>query len=206
MISKLHFITQGSTSEQHITQIKQACACGADWVQLRMKNFDDETLLKTAEQARTITNSYQAKLIINDHFQIVQAVKADGVHLGKNDACPETVRAILGSDFIIGGTANTLADCQNLIEKQVDYIGLGPFRFTETKSNLSPILGLEGYQFILKNISKPMPVIAIGGITTEDLPELLKTRIYGVAMSGTIIEDFNCISEIKQSFNTPPKQ
>ena len=74
---------------------------------------------------------------------------ADGVHLGKNDMSPSDARKILGNGYIIGGTANTLDDIERLIKEGVDYIGLGPFRYTETKKNLSPILGIDGYKKIL---------------------------------------------------------
>ncbi|WP_066218139.1 thiamine phosphate synthase [Formosa haliotis] len=205
-ISKLHYITQGETPEQHLDYIQKACTSGSDWIQLRMKNVDEAIVLKTAEKAREITSHFQTRLIINDYYKIAKTVNADGVHLGKSDACPLEVREYLGKWYSIGGTANTLEDCKNLLEKKVDYIGLGPFRFTTTKSNLSPILGLDGYKNIITALQTTCPIIAIGGITLEDLPELMDTGIYGVALSGAITQNFNSINTVNKLLKTPATQ
>ena len=206
MIPKLHYISQGDRPENHLENITKACSSGAELVQLRLKNLDEATLLKTAEKAREITNTYQTRLIINDHYKIAKTVKADGVHLGKSDGNLEDVRAHLYSWQIIGGTANTLEDCEILIEKKADYIGLGPFRFTETKTNLSPLLGLEGYTDILKALQTEIPIIAIGGITLNDVSDLLKTGIYGIATSGELTADFNKVALFHKLLQTDAQQ
>ena len=198
MISKLHYISQGDSPEKHLENIKNACISGAEWVQLRLKNLDETTLLKTAEKARDITLNYQTTLIINDHYKIAKAVKADGVHLGKKDDCPSEVREYLYSWQIIGGTANSIQGSQTLIAKKLDYIGLGPFRFTQTKDNLDPILGLNGYTAILNKLARETPIIAVGGITLSDVPGILKTGIYGIAVSGELTKNFNRINQFKQ--------
>ena len=194
IIPKLHYISQGKTPEEHLENIQKACTSGAELVQLRLKNVKKSVVLKTAEKAREITAHFQTRLIINDHYQIAKDVKADGVHLGKTDADPAVARKFLGDYYIIGGTANTLDDCLALVKKGVNYIGLGPFRFTTTKENLSPIIPLIGYQSIVEELKSDMPIIAIGGITIEDVPEILKTGVYGIAASGEITKDFNKIN------------
>ncbi|PNW27891.1 thiamine phosphate synthase [Formosa algae] len=206
MISKLHYITQGDTAEQHLEYIQNACSSGADWIQLRMKNFDEAVVLETAKKAREITMHFQTRLIINDFFKIAKAVNADGVHLGKDDGCPLEVREYLGKWYRIGGTANTLEDCKTLIDKKVDYIGLGPFRFTTTKSNLGPILGTDAYQDIVNKLDSDMPIIAVGGITLSDIPELISTGIHGVAVSTDITKNFNTISQFNTDLNGPSTQ
>ncbi|TVZ07759.1 thiamine-phosphate pyrophosphorylase [Cellulophaga sp. RHA_52] len=206
MISKLHYISQGKTPEVHLANIQKACSSGADWVQLRLKNVDEESLFQIALKAREITSHFQTRLIINDHYKIAKKVNADGVHLGKTDACPLEAREHLGKWISIGGTANTLEDCENLLKKEVDYIGLGPFRFTQTKKNLSPTLGLQGYQAILDELQTTTPIIAIGGITIADVPELLKTGIYGIATSTEITANFNSIATLNKVLNTPATQ
>jgi thiamine-phosphate pyrophosphorylase len=116
-------------------------------------------------------------------------VNATGVHLGKTDMPPAEARRILGDGFIIGGTANTFEDIRRLTDEGVDYIGLGPFRFTATKKNLSPILGLEGYKDILSRCRAAgiaLPVLAIGGITVDDIPALMQTGVSGIAVSSAI--------------------
>jgi thiamine-phosphate pyrophosphorylase len=206
MIPDLHYISQGETPEQHLENIQKACFHGAELVQLRLKNQEDITKLKISEKAREITKKFQTKLIINDHYKIAKAVEADGVHLGKTDSCPTVARKHLYDWQIIGGTANNLQDCQELMDKKVDYIGLGPFRFTSTKKNLSPILGLEAYVSLLNEWNSEIPIIAIGGITMKDLSGLLKTGIYGVAVSGTITKDFNNIKAFQKILRTPVDQ
>lgn len=198
MLSKLHYISQGKTAQDHLENIQKACENGAELVQLRLKDMVIETILETAEKAREITSQFNVKLIINDHYKIAKAVNADGVHLGKTDTCPLIVRAYLGEQFIIGGTANTLEDCKVLIEKEVDYIGLGPFQFTETKKNLGPVLGVQGYKQLIDKLEKDTPVIAIGGICMEDVSAIIKTGVYGIAVSGTITKDFVSISQFHE--------
>jgi thiamine-phosphate pyrophosphorylase len=201
MIPKLHYISQGESPKAHIEHIQKACTSGAELVQLRLKNCSEKKLLKLATQAREITSHFQTRLIINDHYKIAKAVKADGVHLGKTDTCPLDARKTLYSWQIIGGTANTLDDCQTLIKKDVDYIGLGPFRFTDTKTNLSPVLGLNGYTALIDALNTKTPILAIGGITLEDVPAILKTGISGIAVSGAITQDFNRINTFNQLLN-----
>ena len=201
MIPTLHYISQGSTPKEHLENIQKACSSGAELVQLRLKNKSEKVVLETAQQAREITSKFQALLIINDHYKIAAAVKADGVHLGKLDSCPTKARKELASWQLIGGTANTLEDCKTLIHKKVDYIGMGPFRFTKTKENLSPVLGINGYLTILEELKTELPVIAIGGIVIDDVTELMKTGIHGIAVSGEITRNFNSIPDFKKRIN-----
>ncbi|OCK44280.1 thiamine-phosphate diphosphorylase [Tenacibaculum soleae] len=206
MVSKLHYITQGNTPEQHLENIQRACASGVEWVQLRLKKVDPKTLLETAKKAREITGHFQTRLIINDHYKVAKEVNADGVHLGKSDACPLKVRAYLGKFYSIGGTANTLEDCKTLLEKKVDYIGLGPFQFTETKKNLSPVLGTVGYQVLLDELKTETPIIAVGGIMLDDTTKIIQTGVYGVAVSAAITNDFTSIPVFHKILNAPSTQ
>ena len=203
MISKLHYITQGKTPEEHLENVQRACASGADWVQLRLKNLDSKTILETAQKAREITSHFQTRLIINDYYKVAKEINADGVHVGKIDICPLKAKAYLGDLYIVGGTANTLEDCKKLLEKGVNYIGLGPFQFTETKKNLSPVLGVVGYQAILEELKTTTPIIAIGGITIEDVSEIINTGVYGIAVSGAITQNFNSIPAFHKILKAP---
>ena len=120
---------------------------------------------------------------------MAQEIGADGVHLGQADMPPAEARDMLGARFIVGGTANTFADVQRLVAAGVDYVGLGPFRFTSTKEKLSPILGLAGYTETMRQCRAAgltVPVVGIGGIALEDVGELLATGLHGVAVSGAI--------------------
>ena len=212
MISKLHYITQSKTELTILSEVESVLKAGINWVQLRIK---DKSLdyLKIAKEVKILTDQYSATLIINDNIEICKQINACGVHVGLTDTPIVEVREQLGTNKIIGGTANTLADAKNVELFGADYIGLGPFKQTNTKKVLSPILGLEGYkniilkeesygwQFLLFNI----PIVAIGGLEVNDIKELKQqTGIYGVALSGLIYNSKNkkeLIAEINTILN-----
>jgi len=198
MIPKLHYISQGISPKEHIENIQKACSAGAELVQLRLKNVSEKKYLKLAKEAREITFYFQTRLIINDHFKIAREVKADGVHLGKTDACPIAARKHLYTWQIIGGTANTLQDCETLISKQVDYISLSPFRLLTTKDNSQSVLGLNGYTAITEALKTETPIIGFGDITTKDVTNILKTGVSGIAVSEEITKDFDIIKTFNQ--------
>tara|TARA_R110002012_G_scaffold81945_3_gene207454 strand:- start:40202 stop:40870 length:669 start_codon:yes stop_codon:yes gene_type:complete len=193
IIPKLHYISQGHTPQEHLDNIQNACTSGAELVQLRLKHITEKQVLEIAQEAREITARFQTRLVINDYYNIAKAVKADGVHLGQTDVCPTVARTHLYTWQLIGGTAHTLADCETLISKEVDYISLGPFKFTETKDNLPSVLGLSGYTVIMNVLKTETPIIGIGGITVDDVTAILETGISGIAVSGAITQDFNSI-------------
>ncbi len=183
-ISRLQYITTSAVLTE------QACKGGVDWVQLRLKNINYNEYKAIAIDVHAVCKQYGAKLIINDNVDVALAIQADGVHLGKEDMLYSEARLLLGSDFIIGGSTNTLEDIIRLSQEPVDYLGVGPFRFTSTKEKLNPIVGLEGYQQILnelriRSISFP-PLIGIGGIEEKDTADILSAGLYGVAVSGAI--------------------
>ena len=186
----LQFITHTNERYDYYTSAQAALEGGCRWIQLRMKEAGDDEILAVAHPLRALCNRYGATLILDDKVELVSKCKADGVHLGKNDMPPREARRIIGEKAIIGGTANTIDDIDYLVASGVNYIGLGPFRFTETKKKLSPILGIEGYRHILqacRDKGYPLPIVAIGGITLDDIPRLMTTGIAGIALSGTIL-------------------
>ena len=201
IIPKLHYISQGNSPKEHLVNIQKACSSGAELVQLRLKNVSKKMVLKLAIEAREITSHFQTRLIINDYYKIAKEIKADGVHLGQTDTCPTIARTHLYHWQMIGGTANTLQDCETLLDKEIDYISLGPFRETTTKDNLPPALGLKGYMAITDVLKTPIPIIGVGGITTKDVTDILKTDISGIAVSEEISCDFNSIRLFHQLLN-----
>lgn len=182
-ISTLHYITTRPE------QADVACRAGADWIQLRLKNLAYADWKAIALETLAVCRQYNATLILNDSPKLAADIGADGVHLGQEDMPIAEARALLGDKCIIGGTANTLETILAHQRDGVNYVGLGPFRFTTTKEKLSPILGLDGYAGILLALQQrqiSLPVIAIGGITLADVPALLETGVYGVAVSSAI--------------------
>lgn len=203
MIGRLHYISQETPAKTHLQAIQEACEAGCEWVQLRVKDATEEMYLDIATKAKKITDAHQARLIINDNPRVAKAIQAAGVHLGKEDMPPHEARRILGESAIIGGTANTWEDIQRLAEARVDYIGLGPFRFTTTKKKLSPVLGLEGYQKVIEQCKEhqiEIPVIAIGGIVLEDVKAIRETGVHGIAVSGVITHSTGQKNLVKEMY------
>ena len=197
----VQFITHYTEQYSYLDSVRIALEGGCRWIQLRMKDSSQEEILPIAKEALTLCREYEATFIIHDHVELVKQIKADGVHLGKSDMPIAEARRILGKDFIIGGTANTFEDVLGHHKAGADYIGCGPFRFTTTKKNLSPVLGLEGYRRIvwqMKEAGIHLPIVAIGGITEADIPELMQTGVNGIALSGSILRAKNPIEEMKK--------
>jgi thiamine-phosphate pyrophosphorylase len=187
MISRLHYITQALPGYSHAQLAAQACAGGVTWVQLRLKHASPAEWHQQALATQSVCRQYGARFILNDNVDLAREIDADGVHLGKTDMPPAQARQLLGPEKIIGGTANTLADIEALAAAGVDYIGLGPFRFTATKENLSPVLGLAGYQDMLAQCRHlQLPIIAIGGLTAAEVLPLTQAGVYGLAVSTAI--------------------
>lgn len=200
-MGQVQFITHYTECYTYLDSIRIALEGGCRWIQLRMKEADEPTLFATALQAQALCKEFGATFLIDDHVELVQKIHADGVHLGKQDMPISEARKILGKDFIIGGTANTFDDIKMHYTSGADYIGCGPFRYTTTKTNLSPILGLEGYQQILHQMQKAgihLPIVAIGGITKKDIPSLLAAGASGIALSGSILRAENPVEEMKE--------
>lgn len=190
----LQFITNQSDRYSIEEEVKMVVEGGCKWVQLRMKDASYDKMKATAEKIIPICKDNGVILVIDDNVELVKELRVHGVHLGKEDMPPAQARELLGPHAIIGVTANTAADIMAMRGIDVDYVGLGPFRYTSTKKKLSPILGLDGYRTIMQEVKSQgnrLPVVAIGGITLEDIDDIMSTGVQGVAMSGSIINSDN---------------
>jgi thiamine-phosphate pyrophosphorylase len=201
-LSKLHYISQGNSPEEHLVNIQNACSSGAELVQLHLKNVSVATYLKFAKEAREITSHFQTRLILIDHYKIAKAIKADGVHLEKTDFCPTIAMEHLFTWQIIGSTANTLQECEVLINKKVDYIILSPFKSKLKEENSPTVLGVNGCTAILEALKTETPIIAFGEITQLDVKDLLATGISGIGVSEEITRNFNSIKTFNKLLNT----
>jgi thiamine-phosphate pyrophosphorylase len=200
----VQFISHYSGRYGYLDSIQLALDGGCRWIQLRMKDANDDEVRPIAIEAQKLCRQYGATFIIDDRVALVSELGADGVHLGKNDMPISEARRLLGPDFIIGGTANTFEDAKAHYEASADYIGCGPFRFTTTKQKLAPVLGLDGYRHIISKLRAAnikIPVVAIGGITKADIPAILQTGITGIALSGTVLRADDPIEEMKHIIN-----
>ena len=200
----LQFISHYTDKYSYLDSIRLALQGGCRWIQLRMKDATDDEVRPVAIEAQKLCKQYGATFIIDDRVALVKELQADGVHLGKNDMPISEARSQLGPDYIIGGTANTIRDVKAHYAAGADYIGCGPFRFTTTKQKLSPVLGLDGYRRIIIEMRAAhidLPIVAIGGITKDDIPAILATGITGIALSGTVLRAANPIDEMKHLTN-----
>lgn len=185
MFSRLQYITDSPQLAE------QACKAGVKWVQVRIKNKDEKTWTQIAGDIAAICKTNCAICVINDNPEIALKVNADGVHLGQKDmSFSEAKKIFKNKKMIIGGSANTAQDVIELSSEKVNYMGLGPLRFTSTKKDLNPTLGIDGYIRIMEELDglslKIPPIYAIGGILAADVESLVAIGIYGVAVSSAI--------------------
>ena len=200
-MNNIQFITHESQRFGYVEGAEMALRGGCKWVQLRMKDATDNKFLSIGRKVAALCRNHNATFLLDDRVHLVAELGADGVHLGKNDMPISEARRILGNEKIIGGTANTFADVQHLAAQGADYIGCGPFRYTPTKRNLAPILGLEGYRNILKQMQQAgisLPLIAIGGIVSTDIAALRDIGVNGIAVSGAVLGAADPIKEMKK--------
>lgn len=187
--SPIHLVTDGADVATTVEQVRQAVSGGCSWAQVRMKNADAAERDAALLSLRDFCHSHGATIIVDDDVQAVRRTAIDGVHLGRNDMDPTEARAILGPVPLIGATVNCAADAERLVGKPIDYIGLGPWRFTTTKRRLADPLGAQGTRDLVRHIRDlgiRVPILAIGGITGEDIPAVLASGADGVAVSSAI--------------------
>lgn len=170
----------------HAEQARALVAAGAEWIQLRIKNAAPDAWLATAREVVAISHEGGALVTINDSVEIALESGADGVHLGKLDEDWIAARARLGNDRILGGTVNNADDARRAASARIlDYVGIGPLRFTATKQKLAPVLGLEGIAGLLP-LLEGIPAWAIGGVLSADLRALRAAGLAGVAVSSSL--------------------
>lgn len=186
----LQFITHPSPHYSIPEEVQMALEGGCRWIQLRLKDASDEEFRAIAAEIIPLCQEHEAFLIFDDRVELAVEMHVHGVHLGKEDMPPMQAREMMGPEAIIGVTANTADDILRYNGFDIDYVGLGPFRHTETKARLAPVLGLDGYKEIVAKVRAAdmlLPIVAIGGITPADIQPLMATGINGIAVSGAII-------------------
>lgn len=204
-LPKTMFISPNKDSKNIIKDCEQVLQHGIKFIQLRMKEASNDEVIEVANHLRPLCNRYCALLTVDDRIDLLHTNLFDGVHLGKNDMPRKEAKKITSNKFLLGATCNTVEDVLQAIKHGADYLGIGPYRFTTTKKNLSPILGLEGYKKIIERLNKEkinIPFYAIGGIDIEDLVPLKQTGVYGVALSGTITNALDKQKTIKTIIKT----
>lgn len=203
-MKQVQFITHKNDRFSYVDGARMALEGGCRWIQLRMKDATDDEVRGAAAVIQPLCREHDAVFLLDDRVELAKELKADGVHLGRNDMPVSEARRVLGEEFIIGGTANTFEDVERLWREGADYIGCGPFRFTTTKANLSPVLGLDGYRSIITRMAAAgidLPVVAIGGILYDDIPAVMSTGVHGIALSGAVLDAENPVEEMRRIVN-----
>lgn len=192
-IAQLQYISDGD-----LTAIESYLKGGGRWVQLRMKGCSEQEIINKGIAVRELCHSYGATYILNDSAALAHRTGADGVHMGKTDGTTAAAREVLGRDKIIGRTAHTLADIEEISTSDADYIGLGALRVTATKSNIAGVLGYDGYRRIFMAFPRHAPpIVAIGGVVVEDIPVLMQIGLHGIAVSGLISKSEDIVEMTK---------
>lgn len=188
-IEKLHFITHDIPTYTHIQQTQLACEAGAKWIQYRCLTKSDQELLADINVITEICDDWGATLIVTDHIHLKGKADIQGFHIEDMNADFKAIRKKLGDDFTLGGSSNTIENLIRLSSEGADYAGLGPFNITTTKPNEFPLLNLTTYATAINELEKlhaDLPILAVGGIKLNDVPDLLSTGVYGIAVSSAI--------------------
>ena len=171
--------------ESFLEKIETACRSGVTIVQLREKNLTTNQYYQLAKQVKEITDAYQVPLIIDDRLDVCLAVDAAGLHIGDDELPVSVARQVLGPDKILGVTAKTVKRALEAEEGGANYLGTGAIFPTTTKEN-APITLISTLKTICQRVA--IPVVAIGGLTSENIEQLIGTGISGVAVVRDLMQ------------------
>ena len=171
--------------ESFLEKVETACRSGVTIVQLREKNLTTNQYYQLAKQVKEITDAYQVPLIIDDRLDVCLAVDAAGLHIGDDELPVSVARQVLGPEKILGVTAKTVKRALEAEEGGADYLGTGAIFPTTTKEN-APITLISTLKKICQRVA--IPVVAIGGLTSENIDQLMGTGIAGVAVVRDLMQ------------------
>jgi thiamine-phosphate pyrophosphorylase len=185
-IGKLHILTdtvlQSRFSHMEITRL--AIVGGADTIQYRQKRGSTREMIEIARNMKRLCSEADVTFIVNDRLDVAIAAEADGVHLGQEDFPIPMARELLGEGRIIGGSAATLDEARKCLSEGADYVGFGPVYPTSSKDDAGPVSGID----ILKQVVEiiPVPIIAIGGVGAENIPDVMRAGARGIAVISAV--------------------
>lgn len=171
--------------ESFLEKVETACRSGVTMIQLREKNLTTNQYYQLAKQVKEITDAYQVPLIIDDRLDVCLAVDAAGLHIGDDELPVSVARKVLGPEKILGVTAKTVKRALEAEEGGADYLGTGAIFPTTTKEN-APITLISTLKTICQTVA--IPVVAIGGLTSENIDQLATTGIAGVAVVRDLMQ------------------
>jgi thiamine-phosphate pyrophosphorylase len=175
-------VLQSRFSHEELARL--GIAGGADIIQLREKGGSTRRMIEVAKRMVAVCREAGVPLIVNDRIDVALAADADGVHLGQSDFPIPLARELLGKDKLIGGSAATLEEARICLLEGADYIGFGPVYVTGSKTDAGPVSGPAVLKQVVETI--PLPIIAIGGITADNVAEVMRAGAYGVAVISAV--------------------
>ncbi|MGW9908335.1 thiamine phosphate synthase [Streptococcus sp. 151470009-6] len=184
---KLYLVTNRyqDSLESFLEKVETACRSGVTIVQLREKNLTTNQYYHLAKQVKEITDAYQVPLIIDDRLDVCLAVDAAGLHIGDDELPVSVARKVLGPEKILGVTAKTVKRALEAETSGADYLGTGAIFPTTTKEN-APITLISTLKTICQTVA--IPVVAIGGLTSENIDQLIGSGIAGVAVVRDLMQ------------------
>ena len=185
-IGRFHVVTDTllQTCLSHVELAELAIAGGADTIQLREKGGSTREMIRAAEQMQALCTKAGVTFIVNDRVDVAIAAGADGVHLGQDDFPIPLARKLLGEEAIIGGSAGNMEEARKCLMEGADYIGFGPVYSTASKVDAGPAGGLDLLRHIVEAI--PLPIVAIGGISTYNASLVMKAGAHGIAVISAV--------------------
>ena len=186
-VLKLYLVTNRyqDSLESFLEKVETACRSGVTIIQLREKNLTTNQYYQLAKQVKEITDAYQVPLIIDDRLDVCLAVDAAGLHIGDDELPVSVARKVLGPEKILGVTAKTVKRALEAETSGADYLGTGAIFPTTTKEN-APITLISTLKTICQMVA--IPVVAIGGLTSENIDQLAATGIAGVAVVRDLMQ------------------
>lgn len=189
---KLYLITDRKLITHYtslITAVEEALKGGVRAIQLREKDLGTRELLKLAYKMRDLTGQYNARLFINDRFDIALAVSAEGVHLPQNSIPVDAVKRVVKNKLLIGVSTHSLKEAEDAEKKGADFITFGPVYVTSSKLPYGEPIGGKALTDVCVEVN--IPIYAIGGIKTDNIKELSQTGVSGVAMISEVFNSKN---------------
>lgn len=182
----MHVLTDTvlQTHFSHVELTEMAIAGGADTIQFRQKEGPTREMIEIAREMKRRCTVARVTFIVNDRLDVALASESDGVHLGQDDFPIPLAREILGTNRIIGGSAATLEEAEKCAADGADYIGFGPVFFTDSKDNAGPVSGIHILEKVVRDY--PVPIIAIGGISPKNTPEVIRAGAHGIAVISAV--------------------
>ena len=194
-LPKIYPITDiGFSGLSHAEQVERLAAGGATFIQMREKNLPPAEFFGQAITAVQLARQLSVRIIINDRADVALATKADGVHLGQDDLPAEAARRILGNDAIIGYSTHNLDQAKRALSLPIDYLAIGPIFATTSKTDTEPVVGLDGLRSVAR-IANRLPIVAIGGITFENVHAVIEAGATSVAVISALLAEKDSITE-----------